>query len=430
MGGLQVSKLLRFNGAHSRRGAFLAVTGLVVAVLGGGVAAVSLQQGETRQPILLEAADSLGPQPFLDLLKGPVPSLTPAVELVTAREEDPAPGGVTVVALRGDRVGLYGGTTDDAICDRDQLVEFLQANPAHAGAWAGTQGLDPAELGDYIGALTPVVLRLDTRVTNHGFDDGRASPRHSVLQAGTSVLVDDHGVPRARCACGNPLLPPTGATAGAFSGEPWDGFDGANVVHVTEGARMDHLVLVRLEDGELVERPVGTGGADDLPLAQVLGIEVEQDDTTTTSVATTTSTMPTTTVEPDEAPTTAQAAPSGPTTTRARPTTTTTTTTRTPPTTATTAAPTTTTTTTTTTVPTTATTAPTTTARATSSTATTTTSTTTPVFEPPPPIPTTTTSTTTRERDPCLVRFCERPGIDTRPPVIPTISIPQGPVIN
>src|SRR4051794_41934788 len=57
--------------------------------------------------------------------------------------------------------------------------------------------------------LTSVTLRSDTAVTNHGFRNDRASPFESVLQAGTAVLANEYGVPRGRCACGNPPKPPT-----------------------------------------------------------------------------------------------------------------------------------------------------------------------------------------------------------------------------
>lgn len=47
--------------------------------------------------------------------------------------------------------------------------------------------------------------RADTRVTNHGFADGRATEIQSILQAGTAVFVDDTGLPVVKCSCGNPL---------------------------------------------------------------------------------------------------------------------------------------------------------------------------------------------------------------------------------
>ncbi|PZT71125.1 hypothetical protein DN402_02310 [Streptomyces sp. SW4] len=49
------------------------------------------------------------------------------------------------------------------------------------------------------------MLRADTRVTGHGLRGGRPVGGQAVLQAGTAVLVDDRGVPRVRCAGGNPL---------------------------------------------------------------------------------------------------------------------------------------------------------------------------------------------------------------------------------
>ena len=63
-----------------------------------------------------------------------------------------------------------------------------------------------ADIPTYIGTLTPMQLRADTRVTNHGFVDGHATSLQSVLQAGTAVLVDDQGRPRVKCGCGNPLF--------------------------------------------------------------------------------------------------------------------------------------------------------------------------------------------------------------------------------
>ena len=43
-----------------------------------------------------------------------------------------------------------------------------------------------------------------------------------VLQAGTSVLVDELGEPRARCACGNPLrLPVAAQAAPTYVGKAW-----------------------------------------------------------------------------------------------------------------------------------------------------------------------------------------------------------------
>lgn len=83
------------------------------------------------------------------------------------------------------------------------MVAFLQANPQKASAWSGVLGITPGDIPAYVAGLTPLILRSDTAVTNHGFRDGKATNVHSVLQAGTAVLVDKYGVPRVRCHCGN-----------------------------------------------------------------------------------------------------------------------------------------------------------------------------------------------------------------------------------
>jgi uncharacterized protein DUF6777 len=97
----------------------------------------------------------------------------------------------------GNTSGLYGGTLNNSTCDRQAMIKFLQAYPAKGAAWSETQGIAQADLPRYISGLTPMLLRSDTSVTNHGFSDGHATTLHSVLQAGTTVLVDKYGVPRA-----------------------------------------------------------------------------------------------------------------------------------------------------------------------------------------------------------------------------------------
>lgn len=114
----------------------------------------------------------------------------------------------TPTTVEGGRVGLYGGTMNTSQCDKAQLAMFLQQNPDKGAEWARIVGVAPAAISTYIEGLTPVVLRSDTAVTNHGFKNGRATPLQSVLQAGTAVLVDAYGVPVTKCYCGNPLQPP------------------------------------------------------------------------------------------------------------------------------------------------------------------------------------------------------------------------------
>jgi hypothetical protein len=164
--------------------------------------------------------------------------------------------------VKGTTPGLFGGTRDNTSCDKASLVDFLEANPDKGGAWAKVHGIDPRDIRAFVDTLTPVLLEADTRVTNHGFKNGVATPKQSVLEAGTAVLVDNTGVPRARCACGNPLLPPQPARQN-FVGDPWPGFDPNNVQVVAPGPPTDALIIKDVDTGRAILRPVGTDGFGD-----------------------------------------------------------------------------------------------------------------------------------------------------------------------
>jgi hypothetical protein len=193
----------------------------------------------------------------------------------------PLDSGIEAVlaALRadGDTPGLFGGSRDAGTCDVEQLVEFLtdDANADKAEAWAEVHGIEVDEIEDFVRSLTPVRLRFDTRVTNHGFVDGAANGFQSILEAGTAVLVDDEGVPRVKCNCGNPLTEPEDVgdvddedalDLDALAQNPddaWDDFDPEEVVVVEAGDALDEFVLVDIDTGELFSRPVGTDGEAD-----------------------------------------------------------------------------------------------------------------------------------------------------------------------
>src|SRR5947209_6705476 len=70
--------------------------------------------------------------------------------------------------------GLYGGTRNISVCDARQMISFLQQNPTKAAAWAGVLGIQTSQISSYVDQLTPVLLRTDTRVTNHGYSGGQA----------------------------------------------------------------------------------------------------------------------------------------------------------------------------------------------------------------------------------------------------------------
>jgi hypothetical protein len=147
----------------------------------------------------------------------------------------------------------------------EKQITVLEADPSKNQAFASVLDLEPSGVPAYLRSLTPVQLRLDTRVTNHGYRDGAATPYQAVLQAGTAVLVDGRGVPRVRCACGNPLSPPV-AVKGTpkRTGQPWPSYRASNVVVVTPAPQIVNVfVMVDMREGEWFERERGDEGRDD-----------------------------------------------------------------------------------------------------------------------------------------------------------------------
>jgi hypothetical protein len=109
-----------------------------------------------------------------------------------------------------------------------------------------------------------VHLRVDTRVTNHGFRNGRATPRQAVLQAGTAVLVDETGLPRVKCGCGNPLAAPQPvATTPTYNGPQWTGFSPGTTIVTAAGPPVQVFVLADPRTDEPFVRPVGSQGESD-----------------------------------------------------------------------------------------------------------------------------------------------------------------------
>lgn len=217
--------------------------------------------GSADGEVFLQAAGKPGPDPFTESTA--TDSSTPP-ETPTATPSRPEPANVTR-AVDGSAPGLYGGTRNNASCDVEKQVETLQANPAKNNAFASVLGLTSSDVPAYLRSLTPVQLRMDTRVTNHGYRDGAATSYQAVFQAGTAVLVDDRGVPRARCACGNPLTPPVALkTTPEPKGDSWPSYRPQNVVVVERSTVVINVfVLYDPEHDDWFTRPRGdTGGKD------------------------------------------------------------------------------------------------------------------------------------------------------------------------
>ncbi|MER5308484.1 DUF6777 domain-containing protein [Streptomyces sp. NPDC002773] len=204
--------------------------------------------------VFLQPLAAQGPDPF-------TASTARATARSSSRDREPDPEAERVREVTGSTPGLYGGTRAEGSCDVERQVSYLAADQDRTRAFAEAAGIPETNVGDWLRGLTPVVLRADTRVTNHGYRKGKAHAYQSVLQTGTAVLVDQYGAPRVRCACGNPLRTPAKATDGVHRGDPWDGFDPDRVITVRPTTTVvTSLVIVNAADRSWIERRTGSDG--------------------------------------------------------------------------------------------------------------------------------------------------------------------------
>ena len=197
----------RRGGIFDRWGNWSKLAALLVIVALVAVAAWRLGSNDDSQIVYVEAADSVGMDPFTT--DGIAPTGEPASD-----------------SSSDTKTQLFGGTGDNGVCNPDDLVAFLQSNPAKAKAWVAAFNDDPTltwgggtslkitDIAAFVAELKPTILPRDTLVTNHGYKNGVATPRQSLLKKGTAVLLGRGDVPRVRCFCGNPLVPPDGGGSG------------------------------------------------------------------------------------------------------------------------------------------------------------------------------------------------------------------------
>jgi len=285
-------------------GSALVAIALVLAIVfaaGGGTKAKSGTPGE----VILDPASANGNNPYMASVAAGLPASTPHLTVpTTAPPTSTTRGGaIGIETQAASTPGLYGGTENQSSCNRDQMITFLAQNPAKAAAWVAALNADPtlrwsggtqvsaSQIAQYLGELTPVLLRTDTRVTNHGFAGGHFTTLQSVLQAGTAVLVDTYGVPRARCACGNPLSPPQAVQATpTYTGPAWPSFRPTSVIAVAPAPTIINIfVLIDPVTGTAFGRPQGSTGERDGP-PPVPGTPTPNSTTTTTPRTTTTTT--------------------------------------------------------------------------------------------------------------------------------------------
>ncbi|MFI1660006.1 DUF6777 domain-containing protein [Streptomyces sp. NPDC020472] len=209
--------------------------------------------------VFLQNAAATGPDPFTKSTARTDGGSVPPASL-------PPRTASAVPQMSGATPGLYGGTRSVASCDVEQQVRYLSAEPAKNAAFASVVGVPANGVPAYLRSLTPLQLRVDTRVTNHGFRNGAATAYQSVLQAGTAVMVDGHGVPRVRCACGNPLTGPVAQKAPRTTGTPWQGYNPQQVVVVAPSVTVVNVFVVYdPQDGDWFARKHGDTGKHDKP---------------------------------------------------------------------------------------------------------------------------------------------------------------------
>jgi hypothetical protein len=207
------------------------------------------------QPVVqLEPANFIGAEPPFVPEEVSPPAPPPSTQRVV-------PAAASVVS--GDTPGLYGVTRTDE-CNVAGIERYLTAHADRGQAWARAQGIDPGDIHRVLTSLTPVTLRTDTAVTNHGFKNGRSTQFQSVLQAGTAVLVDVRGVPRVRCYCGNPLLRPQQPQSVRYEGPTWTDFSTRSVTVIKKApAPVVEFVVVDRDTQKVVSRPRATSGDKD-----------------------------------------------------------------------------------------------------------------------------------------------------------------------
>ncbi|QIQ01413.1 DUF6777 domain-containing protein [Streptomyces liangshanensis] len=236
----------------------LAAGALVLSGCGGGGA------GKPRaEDLFFQSAGDRGGDPFTPSTVTVTSEGAPAAGRPAARA---SAGPVRAArALPGSTPGLYGAARSVSSCDVERQIRFLTEDRTRSRAFARGAGIGGSGVPAFLRGLTPVVLRADARVTGHGYRDGAAAPYQSVLQAGTAVMVDERGLPRVRCACGNPLRPPVPVRGAVVNrGKRWPGYAPGRVVVINRAdAAVDGLVVVDLVEVAWMQRRTGTDGDED-----------------------------------------------------------------------------------------------------------------------------------------------------------------------
>lgn len=246
----------------------LVALALVVLIAAAGCGDSAKPKGvQGGSEVTAEPTSSSGDNPFTDAVGEDEGDVKPPRAAVSSGGPSSYSGGLP---------GLYGGTHNYATCNAEKMIDFLEHDSSKARAWADALGIETTEIRSYVDDLTPVTLRTDTRVTNHGFVGGRANPIQSVLQAGTAVFVNRYGEPVVKCYCGNPLRPPVAYTSPVYTGHRWTDFAVSHITIIKETTTVIRdFTIYDLKTGKTFKRPAGSDGSDD---GEFTGEEPEADE--------------------------------------------------------------------------------------------------------------------------------------------------------
>jgi len=187
----------------SRSTVLLALISTVAVILAAGLAYVILSKDDKAEASTVTAEPvNTSVNPFMPPVGTDQTNVTPPLPATSGSNATPP-----TRTFSGDTEGLYGGTLNYHTCDAKKMIDFFAVNPDKAAAWAGVLDIQVADISSYMSSLTPMILRSDTYVLNHGWEGGKATSLVSVLQAGTAVFVNKYGTPVVKCYCGNPLTP-------------------------------------------------------------------------------------------------------------------------------------------------------------------------------------------------------------------------------
>ena len=118
----------------------LAVVAVIAVVVGAAFMLHSVLSSNSKTELVLTATTDPGANPFMPPAATAPPTNTQPPPTLQPHGGEP----VVTQPLPGDRDGLYGGTLNNAECDRDKMISFLGSHPAQANAFVDALNTDPS----------------------------------------------------------------------------------------------------------------------------------------------------------------------------------------------------------------------------------------------------------------------------------------------